>query len=781
MPLAWLGGLLKPQGVEGLGGELDAKADLKANRVPKTGALSVDCLSTVSLKSLRGKVPQCDLGNVRLTWGGRVALTDHGMKVAGILKAADLKARLVAQGLDIAQSEMDWHGEVASDGKTPGALKVSGDIHSKGLAVDDLKQASRLLTLDEAAVQSAQVNLGGATDATALDVNAGLRLKGLKADLAAQGMAVEQKELSWQGKLLYTSKPVPDIRLQGDLSTQGSTVEDRKTSTTLVQLGSLAWRQGSLSVLGPTGKAMVSFGGQIDLANLKSRLESQNLDIAQSAFGWQGDIAYDPGNDTIKLKANLSGEELVISDIKKKIRLLDLKQYVIADTGLDIAHLATNPAITLQGETRLTALKARLPEQQLSVRQEEFNWKGRVAYSGGKTGGIEHEGELSVTGLTVEDRGKGLNVLDVDEAKVTDARFKSPSHLEVKTIRFGSTRALERAHHETVVTTHTHTLSLRELTMNRVSFDGKTAVADSIHSTGMICVLVRGADGALEMQQWLPPAAEGTGGSKVTSDSKVATPAGGEKKSPPAEERAPLAYRVGRIELEGDSRLLIRDGAARPPVQFMFRPLAMKITGIDSTKPDSACPFSMSTRVGKYSSINVTGTVSLFAALPTASITSRIESVDLPVFTPYTQQHIGYRLASGTMTLVTDVKLDAGVLKSSNELALHRFDLERLRPNEMDALSTQLGYPVNTALSLLRDGNGDIRLKIPVEGDLRNPQVSIGGVVRKALVNGTANSVRSAVPAHLCSLGRGHLDRRKAGRTGRRAPLQADPFRGGPA
>src|SRR5690606_36257737 len=46
-------------------------------------------------------------------------------------------------------------------------------------------------------------------------------------------------------------------------------------------------------------------------------------------------------------------------------------------------------------------------------------------------------------------------------------------------------------------------------------------------------------------------------------------------------------------------------------------------------------------------------------------------------------------------------------------------------------VSKQISMPVETALDLLRDDNGNIRLTIPVRGDLSNPDVGLGDITRQ--------------------------------------------------
>ena len=67
--------------------------------------------------------------------------------------------------------------------------------------------------------------------------------------------------------------------------------------------------------------------------------------------------------------------------------------------------------------------------------------------------------------------------------------------------------------------------------------------------------------------------------------------------------------------------------------------------------------------------------------------------------------------------------------------------MERLSEDEKDQFAEQVGYSVNTALSLLRDNNGDIELSIPVSGSLDDPDISIADILQTATFNAVKGSV----------------------------------------
>jgi outer membrane protein OmpA-like peptidoglycan-associated protein len=121
--------------------------------------------------------------------------------------------------------------------------------------------------------------------------------------------------------------------------------------------------------------------------------------------------------------------------------------------------------------------------------------------------------------------------------------------------------------------------------------------------------------------------------------------------------------------------------------------------------------------------------------------------------TGYTQRYLGYRLKTGQLDLDTKAAIDGGQLDAQNQLALHRLELDLLHPAEQDKLTQELGLPLNTALSLLRDRDGDIRLSIPVQGDLKSPDVSVGDAVRKAMMKGVTAGIKTAAVVFFAPVG----------------------------
>ena len=98
----------------------------------------------------------------------------------------------------------------------------------------------------------------------------------------------------------------------------------------------------------------------------------------------------------------------------------------------------------------------------------------------------------------------------------------------------------------------------------------------------------------------------------------------------------------------------------------------------------------------------------------------------LQPFNPYVTSFSPYSLAKGTLTVTSNVKLAAGRYDTSTDVALHDLALQGAAGDSL--FLQQFGIPLTTALALLRDLNGDIKLAIPVTVDQSGTQIALGPI-----------------------------------------------------
>jgi len=152
-------------------------------------------------------------------------------------------------------------------------------------------------------------------------------------------------------------------------------------------------------------------------------------------------------------------------------------------------------------------------------------------------------------------------------------------------------------------------------------------------------------------------------------------------------------------------------------------------TGI-SSDPSSRTMVELEGKVDEYGFTKVQGGLSPFAPKTFTDLTVLFKNVKMMPFSPYSATFAGRKIASGTLNLKLEYKIQNSELLGDNKVVLDKFTLgERVEaPNAIH-------LPLDLAIALLTDAEGKIDVALPVSGNVDNPEFKYGRVIWKALVN----------------------------------------------
>jgi len=210
---------------------------------------------------------------------------------------------------------------------------------------------------------------------------------------------------------------------------------------------------------------------------------------------------------------------------------------------------------------------------------------------------------------------------------------------------------------------------------------------------------------------------------------------------------APAVIRAKAIALPAPNRLFLSDRTLKPAFRWTLSPLDLRIENIDTSSEATLSRVKLSARPGRHEKIDVAGEWALMSKVPNGEIDLKVDGLNLTPFSPFVEKSIGWRIRSGLYDHKTHAKLDHGLLQSDNSFVAHTFYLDKLGQEDLQGDTAQLGLPLGLALTLLRDADDNIRLAVPVEGDLSNPQVNKWSLVWTILGKAVRAAVRAAVTA----------------------------------
>ncbi len=199
-------------------------------------------------------------------------------------------------------------------------------------------------------------------------------------------------------------------------------------------------------------------------------------------------------------------------------------------------------------------------------------------------------------------------------------------------------------------------------------------------------------------------------------------------KAAPEEASEPFDIVVDGVRLDGGV-LAFTDRSL--PLPFATRVQQLK-GGISRLSPGLEEParVDLEGRVGDYGQARINGELNPWSPLSYARVDLVFENLAIPEYTPYAVQFAGRRIAAGRADLDLGYVLDDGRLDASNHIVLRDLKLGEGfdHPN-----ATNL--PLSLAIALLKDSDGVIRVDIPVQGNVNDPEFSFGPAIRQALTD----------------------------------------------
>ncbi len=326
-------------------------------------------------------------------------------------------------------------------------------------------------------------------------------------------------------------------------------------------------------------------------------------------------------------------------------------------------------SLTQQGEFSLTDLKVR--QQGRLLRQQSLRWKGDVATADlSDIESLKVEGGLQLSGVSLKEKG----------AAATTLNAFSLSGVQLQ----GS----------------------RQLSLGEVAVDGLVVEAQ------------RRRDGMT-----LP----GVANERTTVNGKEGAAA------TKAVDSAPFRLQIERIVLSGENRFTFDDQAVKPPFRHTITITEGKIEHLDSGKPEQATTLSLKGRDDFYTRFSVTGEIKPFAPQLSLNLTSKLNDFDMPPTSPYLVKLLGYRITTGQLDSDVTMQIENNEMKGELDLRMNKLKLDAEDPARIEEFQETTSLPLNTALSLLRDDDDNIQLKLPISGKLDDPQFDINDIINTAL------------------------------------------------
>ncbi len=195
---------------------------------------------------------------------------------------------------------------------------------------------------------------------------------------------------------------------------------------------------------------------------------------------------------------------------------------------------------------------------------------------------------------------------------------------------------------------------------------------------------------------------------------------------PATEEEIPI--RIDAVTLQAGT-IRFRDDSVRPTFVTRLNNIGGHISGL-SSKSTSIADVQLRGTLNNTAPLEITGKVNPLSKDLYVNLKASFKDMDLTPTTPYSGKYAGYTVDKGKLSFDVKYLIEKRKLDSTNTIFVDQLTFgERVESPDATKL------PVRLAVTLLKDRKGQIKLDLPVTGNLDDPQFSVGHVILKIIVN----------------------------------------------
>ena len=186
--------------------------------------------------------------------------------------------------------------------------------------------------------------------------------------------------------------------------------------------------------------------------------------------------------------------------------------------------------------------------------------------------------------------------------------------------------------------------------------------------------------------------------------------------------------RIDSITLQG-GHINFSDYFTKPNFTANMTEITGSLTGLSFGRKEHA-ELVLKGVHGGYAPLDITGRMDTLKDNRFIDLTVSFKNIELPKFNVYSKKYLGYEIEKGKLILDLHYNIDGDKLNSNNRVLFDQLTIGRKVVSKDAPL-----LPLELAVSLLKNSQGQIDFDLPITGDISDPKFHFGTVVGTVLKN----------------------------------------------
>lgn len=196
-----------------------------------------------------------------------------------------------------------------------------------------------------------------------------------------------------------------------------------------------------------------------------------------------------------------------------------------------------------------------------------------------------------------------------------------------------------------------------------------------------------------------------------------------------------FGFLINEFMVSSNKEIVFTDERDPKPLTMTLKDLQIAATKISNyaDQQESSALMTFTLENHGYVELETVGT--LLSNQPTMTGKGKTVGVDLKMVAPLIRKHLQHNLNSGQLDSDLQFTVKKGQVNGVLQISFNQLALATLSAKETKDFKSEFDFPLNATLSLLRDKDNSIHLKIPVTGQFENPDFDLKQAIYSAVSN----------------------------------------------
>jgi len=385
--------------------------------------------------------------------------------------------------------------------------------------------------------------------------------------------------------------------------------------------------------------------------------------------------------------------------------------------------------LSLTGGLTATGVSSEGADKSWTAGQQKVAWTGTIAIDptagNSPADGLSLSGDVNLTGFEASLAADDPFRVILESARAEGISI-APAGSTVKEVSVGALSAAGSTD-----TSNLPRLALKSLRATGLTSDKDGGLGvDTVRALGFTGKLVREADGRISLP-----------GMPVSKPAETRATAPAASTDPTGEK--PLKVRVGNAVL-ADSKMEFVDNSVDPPFLIETSRLQASLRDFDTTRPETEASVSVLLGLGQFGRVQVDGSVTPALNNVNADLGVGFKNIELFKFNAYILPAIKHTIRQGRADGDIALKLTDSKIDAMTTLTVSRLEVTPA-PVRKDGKVVESGPPITTALGLIQNDKGIVKLSIPITGSLDDPKFDLSDAIGQAIGGAMQKTLLTAV------------------------------------